>query len=269
MTQRSEAEKLIRIVRPYTPKHLYKYRSMKSMGVEDIFAKREIFLSDATMFDDPFECRPVLTVHNSSLKKEKFLKELTNNKFPFADKKEKKKLMKGKNRLLTDKSILRGSYEKFVKTVGIYCLSEINDNLLMWSLYSDSHRGFCLELDPSIEGTVFWEAFKVTYSNEYPTVNIMDIAKAEEFQKALLTKFIGWKNQDEWRILKTEQEGGPGHYRFSPSLLTGVIFGALMSVDDKNTILKWVDKFPTDILIYQASLNRKKYQVDILPYSEA
>jgi hypothetical protein len=140
---------------------------------------------------------------------------------------------------------------------------------LMWSLYSDSHRGFCLEFDSSIEGTLFGEAFKVTYSSEYPTVNVMDIAKAEEFQKALLTKFIGWDNQKEWRILKTEQEGGPSHYRFSPSLLTGLIFGALMGVGDKKTILKWVDKFPTEILLYQACLNRKQYQVDIVPYIEA
>jgi hypothetical protein len=42
-----------------------------------------------------------------------------------------------------------------------------------------------------------------------------------------------------------------------------------MGVGDKKTILKWVDKFPTEILLYQACLNRKQYQVDIVPYIEA
>jgi hypothetical protein len=269
MTERTEAEKLIKIIRPYTPEHLYKYRTMNSREVENIFTKREIYLSDATKFDDPFECRPVLIGHKSSLKKDIYLRDLTRHKFPDADKKEIKKLMKGKKALLSDQSTLKNAYENFVKTVGIYCLSEINDNLIMWSLYSDSHRGFCLEFDSSIQGTLFWESFKVIYSEVYPAVNIMDIGKAEEFRKALLTKFVGWKNQIEWRIIKMEQEGGPGLYRFSPALLTGVIFGALMTEKHKATIRKWIEEFPAKINLYQARLNENKYQVDIVTYSGA
>lgn len=191
MTQRIEAEKLAKIIRPYTPKHLYKYRSMKSLGIEDIFLKKAIYFSDATKFDDPFECRPVLTVHKDPLKKEEYLRDLAKMRFPDADKKKINELIDGKKSLLSDQSFLRGSYYNFVKTIGIYCLSEINDDLIMWSLYSDSHRGFCLEFNPTVEGTLFWESFKVIYRDEYPIVNIMDIAKAEEFRKALLTKFIG------------------------------------------------------------------------------
>jgi len=48
-----------------------------------------------------------------------------------------------------------------------------------------------------------------------------------------------------------------------------VVFGALISEDDKKTILKWVGNFPTEILTYQAKLNSKKYQVDIVPCIES
>jgi len=138
----------------------------------------------------------------------------------------------------------------------------------MWSLYSDSHRGFCIEFDPSPEHTLFWEAFKVIYQEEYPTVNIMDIGKADEFRKALLTKSIHWKNREEWRILKTEQEGGPGLKEFLPELLTGVIIGALMRDEDRNNLLTWIKQYPTKINIYQAKLNERKYQLDIIPFPE-
>jgi len=243
MAQRKEAEKLVKIVRPHTPKHLYKYRSINSKGVEDIFAKRQIYLTDATKFDDPFECRPILTFHQSSLKRQKYLKEITKDKFPSANKRVIKKLMRGKQRLLTDQPILRNAYEGFIKTIGIYCLSEKNNDLLMWSLYSDSHRGFCIEFDALTEHALFWEALKVIYQEEYPAVNIMDIGKAEEFRKALLTKSTHWKNQEEWRILKTEQEGGPGLYNFSSALLSGVVMGALMREKDKHLLLSWVEQY--------------------------
>ena len=269
MTQREEAEKLLQIIRPYSVRHLYKYRSMQSKGLEDIFTKRQIYLTDATEFNDPFECRPILTFHQSSVKREMFLKRLTQDAFPSADKKTIKKLMKGKKRHLTDPTTLREAYDKFVGTIGICCLSEKNDDLLMWSHYSDSHQGLCLEFDAATEGTLFWEAFKVIYQEDYPTVNIMDIAKADEFRKALLTKSMHWKHEEERRILKNEQEGGPGFYKFPSELLTGVIFGALMSQSDKDFLMKWIEQYSTKITIYQARLDEQKYQLNILPISAA
>jgi hypothetical protein len=40
------------------------------------------------------------------------------------------------------------SFENAVRTMkrmGVLSLSEINDNILMWSHYSESHTGFCIE----------------------------------------------------------------------------------------------------------------------------
>lgn len=269
MVQRQEAEKLIKIIRPYPVKYLYKYKSMESKGLEDVFLRRKIYLTDATKFNDPFECKPILTFHQSSLKRAIFLKQLTKDRFPNADKRSLKKLMKGKGILLTDQDTLKKAYSGFVSTIGIYCLSEKNDDLLMWSHYSDSHRGLCLEFEASIEETLFWEAFKVIYQEDYPTVNIMDIGKAEEFRKALLTKSTRWRYEEERRILKTKQEGGPGYYQFSPELLTGVILGALVSNRDKEILMNWIGGYPTRIALYQAKLNERRYQLDILKISKA
>jgi len=263
MINKQEAKILAKIIRPYPIRYLYKYRSMQSRGLRDMFEKRQVFLSDATQFNDPFESEPQIIVDESSLKRKAFLKEVTKNHFPTANKAERKKLMRGKLRLLTNKEELIKTYNNFVSKIGIYSLSEKNDDLLMWAHYSDAHRGLCLEFEAFTEGSLFWEAFSVTYQEDYPIVNIMRIDKADEFRKALLTKSTHWAYELERRVLKMENEGGPGVYNFPPETLTGVIFGARISDDDKETVKRWVKAYPSKIAIYQAALNGRKYQLDI------
>ena len=145
MTTREEAEKLVNIIRPYPGPFLYKYRSMRSPGLEDVFRQRSVYLNVATKFNDPFECNPAMTVDQSPIERQIFLEKLTRDRFPNADRRTLKKLMKGKEPLLRNPDILRAAYDHLVSTTGIYCLSEKKDDLLMWSHYSDCHRGLCLD----------------------------------------------------------------------------------------------------------------------------
>lgn len=139
------------------------------------------------------------------------------------------------------------------------------DDILMWSHYTDGHKGLCLEFDPTKEITLFGQALKVRYSYDYPSVNIINIGEPEEFRKALLTKSKHWEYEQEWRIVKPKDEGGQGIHRFQPELLTGVILGALISPEDKDKVLNWVKNYPTNITLYQAKISRTKYQLDIEP----
>jgi hypothetical protein len=242
---------------------------MASMGLQDIFEKRKVFLNNATKFNDPFECRPSLTVDESKLAIAEYLKKLIKDEFPNANRAEKNKLMRGGRPSLIDQVKLSKAYNGFIATVGIYSLSEKNDDLLMWAHYSNAHRGLCLEFDASTKDSLFWEAFRVVYQEDYPIVNMMRLDEAEEFRKALLTKSSHWSYEQEWRILKMETEGGPGYFKFAPELLTGVIFGALMSDKHKKILKQWVQDYPVKISIYQATLNRSRYQIDMTKVSEA
>lgn len=91
MKRMQEVVKLTKAIRPYAVPFLYKYRSMKSPGLRDIFIARSIFLSSAAAFNDPFECRHCLTLEGSSLSRAEFLKQLTKKHFPKAGKGEIKK----------------------------------------------------------------------------------------------------------------------------------------------------------------------------------
>jgi hypothetical protein len=171
----------------------------------------------------------------------------------------------------------KNAYDIFLKDIGLYCLSEIRDDILMWSHYANGHRGLCLEFDTSIKlkdiystgqakNVIFGQAQKVNYSFEYPSVNIMNFG-SEEYSKALLTKSNHWEYEKEWRIISPKDKGGPGLYYFQPELLTGVILGALISPEHKKLILDWTSNYPSKILVYEARISNTKYELEITSLS--
>ena len=252
-------------VRPYEVDFLYKYRSMNSPVLERIFSNNEIFLPAPTSFNDPFDCKPFLITHSSGLKRTEFYESLVRRRFPNATKKEVQQEVRKNPRFskLGQRQLLDELYNTFLKRFGLYCLTEVPDDILMWSHYSDSHRGICLQFRADEVLTLFWEAFKVTYQEDYPVVNIMAMGTWEQFFNALATKSTHWAYEKERRVIKTEDEGGPGVYKFSPELLTGVILGVHLSESDKKIINKWISSHETPVKVFQANLNKKSFKLDI------
>jgi hypothetical protein len=250
---------------------LYRYRSIESSELEGIFTRREIILPRPIDFNDPFECRPRLSVYNSGLKRELFIKERVRKIIASDNRKARRELIKKYDRRLRyNPDIIEKAYEEFLRTTGLYCLSERNDDILMWSHYSHGHRGLCIEFDAILDAAIseimlIGQALKVNYGEERPTVNVMEFGLPKEYQKALLTKSNHWEYEKEWRVIKTELEGGPGLRYIRPEVLTGVIFGALISSEDKHMVMDWVSKYPTKIILYQARINETKYKLDIEP----
>lgn len=268
-TREDQIKELLKTPGLYQIRKLYRYRSMESMELEGIFTRREIFLSRPIDFNDPFDCRPRLSVYNSGLKRQFFIRERVRKIIASDNRKVRKELIKFYDRKLSPE-LIENAYEKFLKTTGLYCLSARNDDILMWSHYSYGHRGLCIEFDPILDAAIsemmlFGQALKVNYGEERPTVNVMAFGQPKEYQKALLTKSNHWEYEEEWRVIKTEPEGGPGLRQFRPEILTGVIFGALISSKHKQKIMDWILKYPTKIVLYQARINETKYQLNIEP----
>lgn len=219
------------------------------------------------MFNDPFECRQNMIIHDGRLSKELYIKQsakrakLKHN----LTKHQENNLVREYRLILNDKHRMEKIYEDLVVQVGVYCLSTINDDILMWSHYSEGHRGLCLQFDTTKDFNLFDQALKVSYDDRYPSIDILNIGYLDEYQKALLTKSKHWEYEQEWRILKPGLLGGPGKRSFPPELLTGVIFGALIPDEDKNIVMDWVKNFPTKLNLYQAKISREKYQLDIEP----
>jgi Protein of unknown function (DUF2971) len=92
------------------------------------------------------------------------------------------------------------------KNVGIMCLSEVPDSILMWGHYTDDHRGFVLGFDSDHEffsrrrsqQDEFGFLRRVNYQKERPKVVLSDTSSPVWFN----TKSEQWAYEKEWRILR-------------------------------------------------------------------
>lgn len=142
---------------------LYRYRSMRSKGLARIFTDCELYFASPTQFNDPFDCKPPFSVTNFS---EDDLRCHFRKAFPASLSKFGVKLSDAQLGAMTETrvvSILQNkSFESDIvkpfleaciavnSELGVLCLSEIHDDILMWSHYADGHRGIVLQFDKSI-----------------------------------------------------------------------------------------------------------------------
>jgi hypothetical protein len=97
-------------------------------------------------------------------------------------------------------------YSSFNLNVGVLCLAEIRDSLLMWGHYTDNHEGFVIGFDqnhpffsvrrgPEDE---FGFLRQVKYCRNRPRVTLANTTSTEWFE----TKSDEWTYEKEWRMLR-------------------------------------------------------------------
>lgn len=174
------------------------------------------------------------------------------------------------------------------RTVGIFCLTEKPDNLLMWAHYSNGHRGFVIEFD--IKHNYFDRRTKpeevrrhlkkVFYSKQRPEMVVYDSGLSDSenwdiwIKKFLWNKGDSWEYEQEWRMIDTLEacqkkisKGGEDVYLFSLPLdcIKGVIFGCSMSEENKRGFINLLqsDKKYSHINIRQAIIDEKDFRINI------
>jgi hypothetical protein len=228
---------------------LYKYRRMASLGNERIFTKSEIYFSSARDFNDPFDCRPYLKRNYSDEEIKNYSKYLVNKKLPGLPRADRRKKAAEIKRRMRRPWELEQLYFEQMYSYGLYCLSGKFDNILMWSHYADNHQGFCLEFsgkEPQV--SPFPVSWPIIYQKDRPivdrTVTAGDIYTDEIVRPGLLTKSLDWEYEKEWRALRIE---GTGPMQLPKGLLTAVILGAKMKLEDREQILSWARQHPTPL----------------------
>jgi hypothetical protein len=98
----------------------------------------------------------------------------------------------------------------FNRNLGILCLSEVRDSLLMWGHYTQNHEGFVIGFSqdhpyfsmrrgPEDE---FGYLRRVKYSSSRPVVTLADTTGTEWFE----TKSDDWSYEKEWRMMRVLAE---------------------------------------------------------------
>jgi hypothetical protein len=162
--------------------------------------------------------------------------------------------------------IVKESYERQINEAGVFSLTEDPRNILMWSHYSSSHQGVCLQFEIALDVHIFSMASKVQYSDSYPLVNWANhfLANSELFN-ALTCKHNGWRYEKEHRIIVPD--GAEKNLLFSSNALTGIILGCEIGESHKSKVFGLVDERRTrgmpEIMVYQAIKHPKRFEIQL------
>ena len=256
------------------PPVIYKYESFNNYSLSNL-KNAQIFLNRPVDFNDPFDCSLVresfsycdedLILFYNLVVTDK-LTSLGLEKPPGSNKPvESIEDVPGEFKALVDKTSKEFAEEKqkqYLYRTGCSCFSEINDNLLMWSHYSDGHRGFCLEFDTSFNP--FNKALKVGYSDSFPRINPikMLIDGRDDTRSALaplLTKYSCWDYEKEWRLYHREPRK---LFVYEVDALKAVYFGASIEYSHFEIICLILQGQNPNVAFYKGKRSASKYKIE-------
>lgn len=196
------------------PRHFYKYRNVSSY-TDSIFKDLTMWFSAPQSFNDPFDCNLSEISSHTQEEANQFLEHILEGR------PDREALLSRGTTVAKAEKSLASSKETILSRTGILCLSKKLDNILMWSHYTDSHKGLVIELDPIHDLDFFLSPIQVNYTDTYePTNYFKDPHSA--ITKIISTKSSCWSYEEEIRIVKS---GVIGSVPFNPKAIRRVIFG--------------------------------------------
>lgn len=236
---------------------IFKYCSL-STAIK-IIEDQSLKFTNPKSFNDPFDCDIDLLEFNFSEKGIEINQDLEKLKVAL-------QVQYGKDKSeLIDKltntrfeSIYRNSQLKKIDKSSVCCFSLDYSNKVMWSHYSDHHKGVCLIFDLDFEEPFLdFDSKRVTqgfvnYEN-YEPINYMS-SKINGIVRLFLTKSKDWEYEREFRIMIFDKSG---LFKFKKGFLKGAILG-LRSTDADCDNIKTICKLHGfDDLIYARFVKEK------------
>lgn len=256
-----------RVIRHYLckrenwPRLLFKYKAYDQKHLKDIIVNSCLYMSSVDQINDPFDSQSNLHFDNSGTSRNNYLTSLIkNNKVPY---REREKL---RNRLQSPEIIqaeLQKIRKNIVNNTGFFSFSAESKNLLLWSHYSNSHKGVCLIFDVAQDIDVFVQCLPIKYSKDYPEVKYSENLKGDLINATFLTKADDWAYENERRIFNTDR----AHQKlaFSPKALYGIILGAKSDQNDiqliKDLLVQREKIGGPKLKIFQSYISDSKYKV--------
>lgn len=194
------------------PSIIYKYRNWRQDFHKNLLRKNELYMSAPSGLNDPFDCR----IYENHMK---FLKTIEQKEKYISESIEKNHQYLKENNISIEqaKKILQQRIEDSLKYqirsevianeiddkhIGIACLSEKWDSILMWSHYGDNHTGYCIGFDEKLlrYSQLFGKIKRVEYSNIYPELNPLKKNITSSELKYFI-KSLHWEYEKEIRLM--------------------------------------------------------------------
>ena len=186
------------------PASLYKYFPDKEDRLNSV-RNNQLWYSAPVTFNDVFDCDISIderTIFNEALKFFPDKRVIRPGSKAWQD------LRKTVNQKLRS---LRDTFDELRNTMGVSCLSESDNSLLMWAHYANNHRGMCVEYDLlGINSALKFTAVPVIYSQERACFNFFKLESMQNdamslFVQSLTSKSLEWSYEKEWRIIRDQE----------------------------------------------------------------
>lgn len=265
----------------YKINRLYKYRPANEHTL-DILRNNEIYFSFVEEFNDPFDCRVNLVLPTN---KEQWEAHAKKQRIPEDIVRKSMQVLEALN---FDAEKIIQQYEKSTfRTIMLYCLSEIKDSILMWSHYSNSHRGICIGFETIIDqkslcikiddtalnnhtNPIYHRTLpvdKVKYQIKCPEPYNFLVSDHNQLYEFFKTKNLDWRYEQERRITMPYHDINKRLVRYDKSALKEVIFGCKTSSEFKQQIIRLInDEYSAkgyNVDILQSSIDRNEYRLNI------
>ncbi len=208
------------------PPYLYKYESLTAQTLQNLKGQA-LYFGSPLGFNDPYDCALTPNIRHPTddeveTTRQLYLQSTTTE--PAA--------RKGFETMPTSdlrQSLLRSgqlglndAIQEFLKTRGVTCFSQRNDDLLMWSHYGGSYKGICLEFSTASEP--FTKIRSVQYVKTLPTIELAPLLQGgiDLVLELFCTKSEAWSYEMEWRAIHAV---AGTKYVYPVESLTGVYFG--------------------------------------------
>lgn len=159
----------------------------------------------------------------------------------------------------------------------VLCLTEKNDNLLMWSHYADSHKGVVFKLNcvDEIDDNLL-VAKRVKYKPDYPILasknewidHLLHIKRLDFGERYLETKIIkneNWHYEQEWRLSIYDQQHEiktPYYWQKNKKVFGAIYLGCEVSDQSVIDILSLVAQHLPDMEVWKTKKNKLSYKLD-------
>jgi hypothetical protein len=260
---------------------------------EALFKDKCLYHNQPSSFNDPFECRPLLKWPKTDIEiyalREDLVSLMLNQGEDMQTAVSKAKSFELTDSIATD--VERTLLDEF-QSFRICCFTKRKDNLLFWSHYTNSHRGYCVEY--STRDRLLGHVHKVRYTDKFPSLTFpmfgdirklhlrkteMDNRKKEDklyldldmkIIEPILTKSNAWKYEEEYRSVY--KPGAPLQMTNNGESLvlngdeiTNVYFGCNMPLEHREQLIELIKKGPFKPNLWQAKMITDKFALAFNP----
>lgn len=248
------------------PSLLYRYAAFDEWTY-GIFQSDELYFQSPNSFNDPFDAGIRFVCEGSKQQRKRLYREMQPRVDPDIARSKALYFEKRFKDQYWDDEFVRGIEKQFLEIrgrIGICCMTEARDNILMWSHYAACHTGFCLEFQT--DDPFFSQIHPVKYpdTGHLPCVNLLTPGwdrLTSLHAEGLLTKAKEWAYEREWRIIDLTK--GVGVRRFPPKVLRGVILGCRVSAEDMRHMVGWCKGREPRPILYRACKKETEFGLEI------